>query len=73
MLWLKSKDSQRENLKSFKSLLEMDAANSDLLLICTDNEGVRDLLGSCLTFVSCAIENSLRVLVQANRSCCIAP
>lgn len=28
---------------------------------------------SCLTFVSCVIENSLRVLVQANRSCCIAP
>lgn len=50
----------------------MDTEDNDLLLICTDNDGVWDLLWSCWTFVSCVIENSLRVLVQANRSCCIA-
>lgn len=52
--------------------VEIDA-DSDLLSICTDNEGVRDLPWSCLTFVSCVMENNLRALVQANRSCCIAP
>lgn len=78
MLWPKSKErqrlQQRENLKfNHVFALKMDAEDNDLLLICTDNDGARDLLWSCLTFVSCVIENSLRVLVQADRSCCIAP
>lgn len=64
---------RRRTLNLTKSLLEMDAEDNDLLLIGIDNEGVRDLLWSCMTFVSCVIENSLMVLVQANRSCCIAP
>lgn len=64
---------RRRTLNLTKSLLEMNAEDNDLLLICADSEGVRGLLWSCLTFVSCVIENSLKVLVQANRSCCIAP
>lgn len=70
--WRKSKERLR-TLNLTKSLLEMDAEDNDLLLFCTDNEGVRGFLWSCLTFVHCVIENSLRVLVQADRSCCIAP
>lgn len=40
--------------------------------MCADKEDEQSLLWSCLTFVSCVMGNSLRVLVQPHWSCCIA-
>lgn len=65
---------RKRTINLTESLLDVEIdADSDLLLLCTDNKGVKDLLLSCLKFVNCVRENSFRVLVQANRSCCIAP
>lgn len=42
--------------RRWTSLLEMDAEVNDLLLICTDSEGVQGLLWPCLTCVSYVID-----------------
>lgn len=66
--------SERRTWNSMESLLDVKTdVDGDVLSICTDKKAAWDILWSCFTYVSCVIENSLRVSVQAERSCCIAP
>lgn len=56
-----------------RSFLDMDTERTEIF--CWSAPIMRmcgSFLWSCLTFVSCVTGNSLRVLVQADRSCCIA-